>query len=99
MSALSYVKRLYSLDTLDTRFTVSANAPLRKTSNDHGVTVDKPAVSAAGQPVKKQDQELPLGVQPSKWHTPEYILYYIVIGLSLISMFSVVINVSKGNII
>jgi len=99
MFSLSYIERLYSLDTLDTRFTVSANAALKKTSKEHGVTVDNPALSAAGQPVKQQDQELPVGIQPSKWRTPEYIFYYIVIIVVLPSMFGVVINVSKGDTI
>lgn len=93
---LSYAERLYSLDTLDTRFTVSAIAPLGKTSSDHGVTVDKPAPSAAGVPAKRQGEELPVGSQPSKWATPEYILYYVVIAIAVPSMFGIAINVSQG---
>jgi len=96
MSLVLYLKRLYSLDTLDTRFTVSSSAPVAKTSTQHGVEVEHPALSAAGQPAKRDDQALPVGASPSKWLTPEYISYGIVIAFALPKMFLVAINVSKG---
>lgn len=98
MSLFSYLRRLYSLDTLDTRFTVSSTAPIGKTSSEHGVEVDKPAQSASVEQAKKQYQDLPIGAQPSKWATPEYLFYALVVAVMLPWMFAVAINVSKGKV-
>lgn len=97
MSLLSYLKRLYSQDTLDTRFTVSSTAPLARTSSEHGIDISNPALSAAGQSAQRRDQELPLSSQPSKWATPEYFIYYLFVGIGVPWMFFVAIDVSKGN--
>lgn len=95
MSLLQNFKRIYSLDTLDTRFTVSAKTPLQHTSVEHGVTSSNPALVAEGTSIT-QSRRSPSEPQPSKWKTPEYYFYYFCFITIVPLMFKVPYDVSKG---
>ena len=97
MSVLYYVRRLYSLDTLDTRFTTSSQTPLQRTVTEHGVDTSKPAVQSDDQRTSRQAEALP-GTQPSRWRTPEYYFYYLVFLVAVPFMFKVPYDVSKGGV-
>ena len=73
---------LYSLDTLDTRFTTSANTPLK-------IANEESARSTSGDGEKHGT-----GTAPSKYTTPEYIFYFIVIAICTPSMYWAVVQVS-----
>ncbi|GME35176.1 Membrane bound O-acyl transferase MBOAT [Neofusicoccum parvum] len=89
MALLSFLRRLYSLDTLDTRFTTSATAPptqIDPAKPSHLTPKDAPR---SGAPAP--------GSQPSKWNTPEFYLYYLVFLTAIPSMFYAVYDVSKAS--
>ena len=96
MSIFSYIRSIYALDTIDTRFTTSSSSPYKDTID---ARVD-PASSI------KRDQSIPgVGVrtdhsgrpiaQPSKWKTPEFYFYYFVFITVVPYMFWVAYDVSK----
>ncbi|KAF9888220.1 glycerol transporter [Aspergillus nanangensis] len=83
-SIFSYLRRLYSLDTLDTRFTVSASTPLKATAADtRSASKDARANAVAS------------NASPSNWRTPEFFVYYLVFLVAVPLMFKAVIEVSQ----
>ncbi|KAI4167631.1 MAG: hypothetical protein LQ343_007049, partial [Gyalolechia ehrenbergii] len=100
MSFLLYARRLFSLDTLDTRFTASSWTSPTVNGSEKPSRID-PANSVSGldvqdglskrRPVESTEKA---NTQPSKWATPEYFLYYVVIGLAIPWMFKSVCDVS-----
>ncbi|KAK4188513.1 glycerol uptake protein 1 [Podospora australis] len=86
---LSFLRRLYDLDTLDTRFTTPSGVPykvggdLGKREDDNGGSNLSKRGAAAGADPK------------SKWGTPEFYLYYLVFLLAVPSMFWVAYDVSR----
>lgn len=93
MHFVSYFKRLYALDTLDTRFTVSSKTPLQQTANEHAID----ALSPRNELVENSlHRRLPLASHPSKWRTPEFYFYYFCFITIVPLMFYVPYSVSKG---
>lgn len=100
MDVLYWLRRLYSLDTLDTRFTVSATTGLsvddrrrpHVSSEPHGTTSSdrtrNPRTGGSGSTKN--------GPSPSRWKTPEYLIYYLVFLVVVPMMFKVVYDVSEG---
>ncbi|KAH7039071.1 MBOAT, membrane-bound O-acyltransferase family-domain-containing protein [Macrophomina phaseolina] len=93
MALLSFLRRLYSLDTLDTRFTNSSTTPPKHAAAESRIDPAKPSPSGSKN-AARSDSRAP-GPQPSKWHTPEFYLYYLVFLTAVPSMFYVVYDVSK----
>lgn len=91
--ALKFVRQLYSLDTLDTRFIVPATASPKEAL--HEAQLD-PAGPLPVQNGKDKGRELTDGVQAPRWNTLEFYFYYVSIGLSVIFMFKGVLDVSQG---
>lgn len=85
MSLLHYIRRLYSLDTLDTRFVCSSSSP----PNAQGVV----------EPSAKAKRELSPTAQPSRWNTLEYYFYYVVFITIIPLMFYVPYTVSRGRMV
>lgn len=83
MALLQYVGRLYSLDTLDTRFTTSSKTP---PSN---------AKSMIGHGSAKNTEEGISKASKSRWTTLEFYVYYLVILVAIPSMFKAAYDVSK----
>lgn len=85
MGLLSLVRGIYSLDTLDTRFTtpstVSYSTAVEARSDRNGKR------EAYNSPDKR--------AQPSKWRTPEFFLYYLVIAVAVPYMFWIAYDVSR----
>ncbi|GMF75562.1 unnamed protein product [Aspergillus oryzae] len=84
-SILSWFRRLYSLDTLDTRFIVSSNTPLKAVATD---TRSAPAKDARANAIASN-------AAPSKWRTPEFWVYYVIFLIAVPLMFKTVIEVSQ----
>lgn len=84
-SILSWFRRLYSLDTLDTRFIVSSNTPLKAVAAD---TRSAPAKDARANAVASN-------ASTSKWRTPEFWTYYVIFVIAVPLMFKTVIEVSQ----
>lgn len=88
MSIFGLVKKLYSLDTLDTRFSNTSRTPPRA-AGEKGIAEAKSSAQEATQ------ASLP-GVQPSKWRTPEFYFYYFCFLTIPLLMVKAVYDVSKG---
>jgi hypothetical protein len=86
-SLLQGLRRLYSLDTLDTRLTTSSTTALKTTDSTRDPTAGKDA----------RAQEIASRAQPSKWNTPEFYFYYFVFITVVPMMFKTVIDVSQSN--
>ena len=97
MSIFSYIRSIYSLDTIDTRFT-------NPSSNPYKTVVDTRAETAVSH--AKRDDSIPgIGVrtdrrgkpiaQPSKWRTAEFIFYYFVFLTIVPYMFWIAYDVSR----
>lgn len=85
MGLLSVLRKVYDLDTLDTRFTNSTSVPYKaviETRNDP--TQSKETLNKAHS-----------RAQPSKWNTPEFYFYYLMFILAVPYMFWVPYSVSK----
>ncbi|POR35483.1 Glycerol uptake protein 1 [Tolypocladium paradoxum] len=85
MGLLSYLGKVYDLDTLDTRFTNSSSVPYQT------------VVEARSDPVASRESagKALARAQPSKWRTPEFYLYYVVFALAVPYMFWIAYDVSR----
>ncbi|KAF2459504.1 glycerol:H+ symporter [Lineolata rhizophorae] len=90
-----YLRRLYSLDTLDTRFTISANTPPRDTAIELRQDPARPSPRESGQDATSAQNGLSQGAQPSKWNTWEFYFYYVVFIVAVPNMFKAVYDVSQ----
>ncbi|KAL3460457.1 MBOAT, membrane-bound O-acyltransferase family-domain-containing protein [Aspergillus heterothallicus] len=84
-SLLSWFRRLYSLDTLDTRFTVPANTPVKVAVED----------TRSGSAKDARSTTIANNASPSKWGTPEFFFYYIIFLIAVPLMFKTVVDVSQ----
>lgn len=91
--ALRYIRQLYSLDTLDTRFVVPANAPPKEALELAELDPAQPLPVRNGQAKSKAPIE---DVQPSRWNTFEFKSYLVLISVAVFFMFKAVLDVSKG---
>ncbi|PYH46539.1 putative glycerol:H+ symporter (Gup1) [Aspergillus saccharolyticus JOP 1030-1] len=85
VSPIAWFARLYSLDTLDTRFTASAITPAKVAAADARPASAKDAHGAA----------IARNASPSKWNTFEFYIYYIIFLVAVPLMFTTVIGVSQ----
>lgn len=93
MTWLAYLQKLYSLDTLDTRFTTSPKTPLKSDREDSSIANSKlPAqeILSSGQTPKSL-----ANAQPSKWNTAEFYFYYLCFLTLVPLMTKAVYDVSK----
>ncbi|KAL2870767.1 putative glycerol:H+ symporter (Gup1) [Aspergillus lucknowensis] len=85
LSFLSWLRRLYSLDTLDTRFTVPATTPVKVAAED----------TRSGSAKDARSNAVANSASPSKWGTLEFFVYYIVFLVAVPLMFKTVADVSQ----
>ena len=97
MTILRYARKLYSLDTLDTRFVTSSKSPFNTTPSplDPVKPSSKEERSGNGDGTGLDTSRQNGGPLPSRWGTAEYYVYYVVIIVSLIKMFKVAFDISK----
>ncbi|KAJ6127068.1 Glycerol uptake protein 1 [Penicillium sp. IBT 18751x] len=84
LSPLYWLRRIYSLDTLDTRFTTSATTPASTDTRPHSAKDDRANAIAQNAPA-------------SLWRTPEFFIYYIFFITLVPLMFKTVIDASKDD--
>jgi hypothetical protein len=97
MSLFSYIRKIYALDTLDTRFTNSSSTPYKTVIDarlDPATSTSKRDDSMPGIGVKTDSNGRPIA-QPSKWKTPEFYFYYFVFITAVPYMFWVAYDVSR----
>ncbi|USP73435.1 hypothetical protein yc1106_00709 [Curvularia clavata] len=90
--ALKFIRQLYSLDTLDTRFVVPATAPPKEALEDAKLDPAGPIPIKDGRDGTKRAEN---DIQPPRWNTPEFYFYYVAIITSVFFMFKAVLDVSK----
>ncbi|KAK5992471.1 Glycerol uptake protein 1 [Cladobotryum mycophilum] len=85
MGLVSYLRTVYDLDTLDTRFSNSSSVPYQT------------VIDSRDDPVAKKDaaDKARSGAQPSKWGSPEFYFYYIVFVVVVPYMFWIAYDVSR----
>lgn len=94
MSLLQHVQKLYSLDTLDPRFTASAKAsattqidPVKPSPKEGGAGVGP---RNGGQKAVTSNE-----TSPPLWNTAEFYIYYLVFLICVPLMFKAVYDISK----
>ena len=90
---LRFLRQLYSLETLDTRFVVPATAPPKEALEEADVDPAKPEPVQNG---NRQGSSTVDGAQPSRWNTTEFYAYSLVIGAAVALMLRAAYQVSKG---
>jgi protein-cysteine N-palmitoyltransferase HHAT len=86
MGALAFLRNVYDVDSLDTRFTTPSGVSYkvsRDARGDNGRTNERT--------IDKDPR-----VQPSKWRTPEFFLYGLVVAIAVPSMLWVPYIVSQS---
>ncbi|KAI0998853.1 hypothetical protein K3495_g9342 [Podosphaera aphanis] len=94
MNLFSYIRSIYTLDTIDTRFTSSSSIPYRAVIEARKNRSPPKDHSVPGEGVKTDYSGRPIA-QPSKWSTPEFYFYYLVFIVVVPSMFWVAYDVSR----
>ncbi|KAF2129894.1 glycerol:H+ symporter-like protein [Dothidotthia symphoricarpi CBS 119687] len=92
--ALRYVRQLYSLDTLDTRFVVPATAPPKEALEEAKLDPAGPLPVSNGKGKSRDPND---NVQPSRWNTPEFYFYFVVVVVCLFFMMKSVVDVSSAS--
>ena len=92
MGLFSYIRSVYSLDTIDTRFVNNSSTPYQQQIDP--VKQDDSAGPPQGVPVKLDGKGNPIA-QPSKWRTPEFYFYYFVFLTIVPYMFWIAYDVSR----
>lgn len=89
-SLFTWLRRLYSLDTLDTRFTATAITPANPNSSSSSNSDTRPAAKDA------RANSIAQNARASLWRTPEFFIYYLFFIILVPLMFKTVIDASKG---
>jgi hypothetical protein len=90
---LQYFRQLYSLDTLDTRFIIPATSPPKEALEE--AQLDSKGTLSI-QDERLNDRKMAENASPSKWRTPEFSFYFVVIAICLPLMVKCVYDVSQG---
>ncbi len=85
MGLFSFLRSVFDLDNLDTRFTTPSSVPYRTLAEARREAI------ARGERATRPDPK----AQPSKWGTPEFYLYYLVFIVAVPYMFWVAYEVSR----
>ncbi|KAI1104593.1 MBOAT-domain-containing protein [Jackrogersella minutella] len=85
MGVLSFFSKIYTLDTLDTRFTITSTTPYKAVIEER-----KDAVASKERAAKWRSQG-----NPSRWNTLEFYLYYVYLGFIIPCMFYIAYNASR----
>lgn len=97
MSIFSYIRSIYALDTIDTRFTSSSATPYKSVVDariDPTNADSKEDGPPQGVPVRLDGSGRPIA-QPSRWKTPEFYFYYLVFIVVVPYMFYIAYDVSR----
>ncbi|KAM5430484.1 glycerol transporter [Microsporum canis] len=91
MGLIYWLRRLYSLNTLDTRFTVSSTTPLKAIAPSSHAAPESSPSDADG----KRSESVKAGAPPSRWNTVEFYFYYLAFLTIVPLMFKAVIDISQ----
>jgi hypothetical protein len=89
MAWFKYLRKIYSLDTLDTRFVTSAHSPPREAATELRIDPTKPSPTESSRSHPASD------VHPALWRTPEFLIYALTFIIVVPLMFKSPMDVSK----
>ena len=92
MNLLQYAGRLYSLDTLDSRFTTSSKTPPASRIDPARPSPDEASYKKKG---RSGADDLIKGTSQPRWKSPEFIYHGIVVFVAVPLMFKTAYDVSK----
>ncbi|KAI0909212.1 MBOAT, membrane-bound O-acyltransferase family-domain-containing protein [Ustulina deusta] len=95
MGAFSFLRNIYDLDSLDTRFTVSSNTPYTTVVEARSDAAAASKERAAKWNSRPSSSSSSSSSSKSRWNTPEFYLYYIVFVVAVPSMFRIAYDASK----
>ncbi|KAJ4290942.1 glycerol transporter [Kalmusia sp. IMI 367209] len=90
--ALRFFRQLYSLNTLDTRFVIAANAPPKEAIELAELDPAQPLPVRNGEVKGRESEE---DVQPARWNTTEFYFYIVCVSMAVLFMCKAVLDVSK----
>lgn len=90
---LQYIRSLYSLDNLDTRFTASKSSPSKEPGAERNTTRSTAGALAGDATARETTRSS--GISASLWETKEFYVYYIMFIVIVPLMFKVAIEVSN----
>ncbi|KAK7750097.1 glycerol transporter [Diatrype stigma] len=90
MGALSYFRKIYNIDTLDTRFTTPSTVPYKTVIESR----DDSAAASRERAAKWNVRTPP----PSRWKTPEFYLWYLIFFPAFPAMYWVIYTASRADI-
>ena len=94
MSFVSFLRSIYNVDTLDTRFTTPSTVPYKpESSPSSDGRINDPLSGAESR--RDAAAENIKRAEPSKWRSPEFILYYLILLFIIPNMFWVAYDVSR----
>lgn len=93
MGLLGFLRSVYDVDTLDTRFTTPSTVPYKAAVADQCVNGSTAATDNSKVPSVRAENSK--RAEPSKWRTPEFILYVAIITAVVPYMFWVAYDVSR----
>lgn len=85
MSLLSFLRSVYTLDTLDTRFTTTSATSYKTVIDSRGEENVRDA----------QKEKIASRASPSKWNTPEFYLYLAVVFICVPLIIGIPYTVSR----
>lgn len=95
---LAFIKDMYSLDTLDTRFSTPSGVPYRRRQNEsdgNGKREEERSVSGGNGKVAPEGG-IAAETLREKWGTPEYLVYTVIVGWAVPYMLWTAYSVSRG---
>jgi protein-cysteine N-palmitoyltransferase HHAT len=95
MDFLAWLKKLYSLDTLDTRFTISSTTPPRHAATKPDTLTPGPGDGSTSRSRQNGRSQRTDDLRPSLWRSPEFYFYYFIFITVVPMMFYVSFDVSR----
>lgn len=94
MSLFSFLRSIYDIDTLDTRFTTPSTVPF-KADTSSSKAAGRNGTLGHSDSRRDASAEIAKRAEPSKWRTPEFLVYYFIFLTVVPYMFWVAYDVSR----
>ena len=96
MGVLSLFCQIYDLDTIDTRFTTPSSVPYKAVVDARARDDVTAAAAASKERAARWDAGKPaIATTPSKWRTPEFIAYFVILTFAIPVMLYIPYDASR----
>ena len=93
MGVLSLFRQIYDLDTIDTRFTTPSSVPYKTVIDARDR--DDPAAASKERAARWDAGKPAIATTPSKWRTPEFIAYFVILAFAIPVMLYIPYDASR----